>query len=198
MIDIKKHLFLIGASGCGKTTMIRNALGPLAAIAGGFVTERVKDENGRALGYDLMPAAAVGGVEGYERLRFLDYTVEPPVHNNEFFRVEAAQMLEEAQYYPFSMIDEFGGFELIIPQFREALADFLSTEQPIIGVIKDFDNAEQLRNHLGLGERYSLYVQRLREALLNDPDTLILQTKGRYDENARRIVEAWVQEYAHA
>ena len=198
MIVIKKHLFLTGPSGCGKTTMIKNALGDSVCSAGGFITRRVLSDSGSVQGYELLPAAAEGGVEGFEGLRFLDYSVKPPVHNNEIFRHDAVRMLEEAQYYPFSVIDEFGGFELLIPQFRKALEEFLSSEQPIIGVLKDFDNAEQLRNHLGLGEKYRMYVLRLREALLADPDTVIVSTEGRDDEKAEGIVSQWIKEYVHS
>jgi len=58
---MKKHLFLTGLSGCGKSTMIRKALGEKLGYAGGFVTERVRSAEGTLLGYDLFPAAAAGG-----------------------------------------------------------------------------------------------------------------------------------------
>lgn len=193
---MKRHLFLTGPSGCGKSTMIRKALGQSLTAAGGFVTERVLSPEGKLLGFELMPAAAAGGVQGFEALRFLDYSVDPPLNDNEVFRGPAVKLLEEAVYYPFSLIDEFGGFELVIPQFRDALAEFLSSEQPCIGVLKGLENAAQLRRRFGLGDRYTAYVQRLKEALENDADTLVLSTTGREDEKARRIVEAWAREYA--
>ncbi len=198
MIIIKKHLFLTGPSGCGKTTMIKNALGDSLTFAGGFITQRMTDENGKLTGFEILPAAAAGGVQGFEGQRFLDYTVEPPKTDNEVFRNEGKRLLEEAQYYPFSLIDEFGGFEMVIPQFRNALQDFLNYDQPIIGVLKGFENAEELRNHLGLGEKYSMYVMALREALLADPDTIVLEVEGPDDMKAKRIVEAWADEYGHA
>ncbi|MGI5976473.1 MAG: nucleoside-triphosphatase [Candidatus Limivicinus sp.] len=193
---MKKHLFLIGPSGCGKTTMLRNALGDKLAEAGGFVTERVCRADGSVEGYDLLPAAAAGGVEGYERARFLDYTKNPPKSDNEVFRNEAVKLLKEAAFYPYAVIDEFGGYEMVIPQFREALLDILSSELPIIGVLKDAGNGETLRRRIGLGEKYTLYRDRLEEALRNDCDTLILDTSGRYDEKAHELVRRWAEEYA--
>lgn len=193
---MKKHLFFTGPSGCGKTHMIREALGERLAFAGGFVTERVSDGNGRLLGYDLMPAAAAAGIPGYSAARFLDYSVLPPVTDNEVFRIEGVRLLEEAQMYPYTLIDEFGGFELIIPQFREALLDVLNSDQPCIGVLKGAPNAAELQKRLGLGERYSAYRNALEAALERDSDTVLLHIKDRNDRKARAILEAWCDEYA--
>ena len=192
---MKRHLFLTGPSGWGKSPIIREELGGALAMAGGFVTERTVSPEGRLLGFDLLPAAAAGGVEGFEPLRFLDYSTEPPAKNNEIFRLNAAQMLAEAVYYPFSLIDEFGGFELIIPEFRAALTEFLNAEQPCIGVLKGGANAEELRRRFGLGEKYTAYTLRLLEALNGDEDTLVLPLREKGDPAARRIVRQWAREY---
>lgn len=193
---MKKHLFLTGPSGCGKTYIIRQALGESLACAGGFVTERISDGEGRLLGYDLMPAAAAARIPGYTAHRFLDYGVMPPLTDNEVFRVDAVRLLNEARMYPFTLIDEFGGFELIIPQFREALLELLNSEQPCIGVLKGAPNAAELQKRLGLGDRYSAYRNALEAALENDSDTVLLHMKGRDDKKARAIVKAWCEEYA--
>lgn len=191
-----KRLFLCGPSGCGKTTMIRSALGGALAEAGGFVTERIAGTDGSVLGYDLLPAAAAAGVEGFVPLLFLDYTLEPPRRDNEIFRVEAVRLLQEAEYYPFAVLDEIGGFELVIPQFRTQLAAFLSGTVPCLGVLKAGAGVEQLQARFGLGEKYPALARRLREALEGDPDTLVLDTSGRGDEAAQRAVREWVETYA--
>ena len=162
------------------------------------MTERVCAEDGSLLGFELYPAAKAAGVEGFAPLRFLDYSVSPPKADQEVFREAAARMLDEAACYPFSMIDEFGGFELLVPQFRKALESFLSSEQPVIGVLKDIDSAEELRRRFGLGEKYILLVRRLRQALEADPDTILLRSSGRDDAAARNIVRQWAAEYARA
>ena len=192
---MRKKLFLCGPSGCGKTTMIRNALGGKLAEAGGFVTERAVGADGRLLGFDLLPAAAAAGVEGYTPLRFLDYTSEPPVRDNEIFRVEAVRLLQEAEYYPFAVLDEIGGFELVIPQFRAALAAFLSSSVPCIGVLKASAGVEELQERFGLCEKYPALARRLREALDRDPDSLVLETSGRGDGRAERAVREWVESF---
>lgn len=193
---MKKHLFLTGVSGIGKTTIIRQALGSAAGYAGGFITERVADGDGSIEGFDLYPAAAAIGHDGFDGQRFLDLGTVPPQKDNEVFRESAAQMLREAEYYPFVMLDEIGGFEMLIPQFRNELAQLLNSDAPIIGVIKGAENAEELRASFGLGEKFTMLTDNLRAVLANDEDTVVIEVKQRGDETARRIVEAWVKEYA--
>ncbi len=192
---MQKRLFLCGPSGCGKTTMIRNALGAALAEAGGFVTERASGADGKLLGFDLLPAAAAAGIEGFTPLRFLDYTTEPPTRDNEVFRGEAVRLLQEAEYYPFAVLDEIGGFELAIPQFRAQLATFLSSPVPCVGVIKAPAGVEELQARFGLGEKYPALARRLREALENDPDTLVLDLSGSGDEQALRALRDWVEAF---
>ena len=55
---MKKHLFLTGPSGVGKTTIIKEALVAQIAYAGGFLTERVTDDSGKLLGFDLCELTA--------------------------------------------------------------------------------------------------------------------------------------------
>ena len=193
---MKKHLFLTGVSGIGKTTIIRQALGSAAGYAGGFITERVTDSDGHAEGFDLYPAAAGSGHGGIVGQGFLVFSTTPPQKDNEVFRESAAQMLREAEYYPFVMLDEIGGFEMLIPQFRNELAQLLNSDAPIIGVIKGAENAEELRASFGLGEKFTMLTDNLRAVLANDEDTVVIEVKQRGDETARRIVEAWVKEYA--
>ena len=194
---MKKHLFLCGPAGCGKSRLLREELGPALAMAGGYVTEAARDESGMITGVDLLPAAAAAGIQGFEALRFLDLTCVPPKRDNEVFRGPAAQFLQEAEYYPFSFIDEFGGFEIVIPQYRQALAEFLSSDQPCIGVLKSREEAAKAREQFGLGEKYTMLIENLHQVLANDSDSLLLKTGGYDDQLTRRIVRQWVKEYVN-
>ena len=194
---MKKHLFLCGPAGCGKSRLLREELGPALAMAGGYVTEAARDENGMITGADLLPAAAAGGIRGFAALRFLDMSCLPPKRDNEVFRGPAVQLLQEAEYYPFSFIDEFGGFEIVIPQYRQALAEFLSSDQPCIGVLKSREEAAKAREQFGLGEKYTMLIENLHQVLAGDSDTILLKTSGYDDQVTRRIVRQWVKEFVN-
>ena len=193
---MKKRLFLTGPSGAGKTTIIRQALGPSLAYAGGFVTERCLDCQGKLLGYDLLPAAAALSGQAFQRWRFLDYSGPTAAKDNEVFRSQGVRLLQEAEYYPFVLLDEIGGFEMLIPQFRNALAELLNSDLPIIGVLKGPENAASIKARFGLGDKFTLLTDNLRSVLSRDGDTVLLQVKGPGDPVASGIAKAWAEEYA--
>ena len=193
---MKKHLFLTGPAGCGKSEAIRRVLGSALQGAGGIVTENARDEKGALLRCSLLPAAAAAGVEGFEALPYLDLSGQPPRHDNEVFRTDGVRLLQEAAWYPFSVLDAMGGFELLIPQYRQALADFLSSQQPMLGVLLNRKEAEAMCRRLGLSERVEMNIEQLWKALKADPDTIIADLSGLTRHRTLRLLEQWAEEYA--
>lgn len=193
---MQRHLFLTGNVDGGKSATIIASLGAQLKYAGGYMTLGAKNGYGGIEGVDLLPAAAAADIDGLERARILSFENGTLVHNNEVFREEGVRLLQEAQYYPFAVIDEFGGFDLIIPQFREALLAVLNSDLPCIGVLMSEAVGETLRAVLGLGEKYTAFRRALKSALENDPDTLILDINGTIDENANSTIQNWIKEYA--
>lgn len=194
VFPLARHLFLTGPTGSGKSTLLRAALGNSLRQAGGFVTEAVCGPHGELDGLALSPAAAAGGVSGFEAARFLDCRSFPPRTDNEVFRLTGVRLLQEATWYPFVLLDEIGGFELIIPQFRTALYELLRAELPIIGALKTPEEAEAMRQALGLGDKFCRYEDELLRFLRQDKDTQILDVRTRSDAAAVEILTRWKQE----
>lgn len=190
---MSRHFFLTGPTGCGKTSLLRLALGPMLSQAGGFVTEAAYGSYGELTGFTLAPAAAAGGVAGFTPETFLDCTHFPPYTDNEVFRRSGVRLLQEAVWYPYAMLDEFGGFELLIPQFRTALYELLRSDLPLIGAVKPAEEAESMRRALGLGEKHGAYVQDLHRYLMQDPDTQLLDLSAS-GEAAAEALAVWMQE----
>ena len=86
--------------------LIMEELGDRLGEAGGYLTRPALDKDGSVIGQELVSAAAGAGIEGYEAYRFLSYTGADLEKDNEVWRIEAARLLQEASYYPFS----FAGF----------------------------------------------------------------------------------------
>ncbi len=191
---MKKHLFLTGLSFLGSPSPLREVLGPSLSVAGGFVTEAV-EETEQSLRVVLKPAAAAGGVEGFETPLIYERRGELVTKDNEVFRSLGVRLLSEAVYYPFAVLDRIGGYELVVPQFRGALSELLSSETPLAGVLVSPSDAAAIGQSLGLGERYLLLNKRLHEALREDKDTLVLDAAASSPDAVRRILQQWAREY---
>lgn len=190
---MEKRLFLTGPAGSGKSRLIRELLGERLAEAGGFVMAAETGARGYAEGCALRPAAAAAGVEGLPSRRFLDYRVWPPQRDNEVFRGFGVQLLEEAVWYPFAVLDEIGGYETLIPQFREALEALLQSGLPLLGALKTAEEAEQWRQLFGLGGRMTEQTARLRAMLAADPDTRVLDLRETPEDEVRAVLHAWAE-----
>ena len=189
---MQRHLFLCGLPDSG-APLFKKVLGGRLAEAGGYYTEPVACDGGRAI--ELIPAAALAGVEGFERSRFLDLTVSPPVRDNEVFRHTAAELLRQSEYYHFSVVCGLGGFELVIPEYRAELGNFLSSRLPCAGTIITEAHAGELRALLGLGERYSALYRQLRIALENAADALTVDVCSVGADAAEDVLRRWAAEY---
>lgn len=193
---MKRHLFLCGPAFCGKSRLIREKLDSGLQSAGGFCTTMKTALDGSVLGCEMMPAAMAGGAEGYHGEQFLDLRSFPPTHDSEVFRNLGVRLLEEAEWYPFSVLDEIGGIDLIIPQFRNALDAVLRSELPVLGVLKTREASEQMRQMLGPGERYTAFYDRLYDCLSTDPDTEIITIREDAAAEAATALDMWISEYA--
>ena len=177
---MKKHLFLTGSIGCGKSTAIATALEGKIAQCSGFLTRRYRDP-------------------------YLHFTLESPDGNVKRTFLDFASGKPEVDLTVFSesylqgnpiVLDEIGGIELLNSDFADALEVVLTSDTPIIGVIKGEGPAGALIDKLGLTEEYHSAADKLRQQLRNDPNTLVYECT-QYDKNALLLARRWVEEYCH-
>ena len=177
---MKRHLFLIGSIGCGKSTAITVALGEKITQCGGFLSRRYRDPY---LHFTLESP------DGNVKNTFLDFASGKP-------EVDLAVFSESYLQGKPIVLDEIGGIELLNSDFADALEVVLTSDTPIIGVIKGEGPAGALIDKLGLTEEYHWAAGKLRQQLYNDPNTLVY-TCTQYDENALLLARRWVEEYCH-
>ena len=192
---MKKHLIITGPSGCGKTSLIREVLGPSLAYAGGLITERKLKDDGSLEGFDIYPAAAASDKDSYTGQRFITKTALGLTKDTEVFRNYGVQLLNEATYYPYIMIDEFGGFDVLIPQFRNAIADVFSLDTPIIAVMKGDKNVKEIKRRFHLGPRFIQTVDIVKNVLASAEDVQIVEMKKPGDAKVKAIIQQWAAEY---
>ena len=85
---------------------------------------------------------------------------------------------------------------MLIPQFRNALAELLNSDLPIIGVLKGPENAAAIKSRFSLGDKFTMLTDNLRTVLGRDEDTVVLKVKSPGDPVASRIAKVWTEEYA--
>ena len=175
-----KHLFLTGPIGCGKSTAIAGALGDKITQCGGFLTRRYREPH---LHFTLESP------DGNIQETFLDFSSGKPTVDLSVFSERYLQGRP-------MVLDEIGGIELLNSDFADALEVVLTSDTPIIGVIKGEGPAGALIDKLGLTEEYHLAAGKLRQQLRNDPNTLVYEC-AQYDENAMLLARRWVEEYCH-
>ena len=180
---MKRKLFLTGPMGCGKSTAIAAAIGEKLPQFGGFLTKRVRNEEGQPIAFYLESP------DGTFKQTFLDCSGSvPQIHTDVFENVTF-----EGKYL---VLDEIGGLELLNPAFMAALDGLLESGIPIIGVVKGAGPASAMIRKLKLAEVYETAANHFREKLRNDPNTLVYDC-GKFDKEALRLAESWVKEYTY-
>ena len=177
---MKRRLFLTGPIGCGKSTVILEALGDKLPKCGGFLTKRYREPY---LHFTLESP------DGSQKETFLEFSTGKP-------SVDLSVFSHAPLQGSVLILDEIGGMELLNPDFTSALEDLLSTDTPILGVIKGEGPAGALIKALGLTEEYTRAAQSLRQKLRTDPNTLVYECT-QYDENALHLARQWAEEYCH-
>lgn len=177
---MKRHLFLTGPIGCGKSTAIANALGDKIALCGGFLTRRQRLPH---LHFTLESP------DGIIKKSFLDFASGKP-------EVDLAVFSESFLRGDRLVLDEIGGIELLNSDFFSALENVLNSDIPILGVIKGEGPATALIHKLGLTKDYELAAAQLRYRLRSHSDTLVYECT-QYDENALRLAKRWTEVYLH-
>ena len=177
---MKRRLFLTGPIGCGKSTAIETALGTQISQCGGFLTRRHRQPH---LYFTLESP------DGSSTDTFLDFASgKPEVNLSVFSKVTfRGQVL---------IMDEIGGIELLNADFISALKTVLTSDVPILGVIKGNGPAGALIRTLGLTQEYESAIRKLRQMLMEDPDTLVYECT-QYDKEALRLTRQWTEEYLH-
>ncbi len=183
-----KNLFLTGPVGCGKSTAIAAALGENLQKAGGFLTVRQVDADGRAVAYWMKRP------DGSDAQVIIDYSAKPYTMHLEVFEDLGIRLLEEARQYDYVILDEIGGFEVLSNAFLDALMTLLQSDIPCIGVMKGEGPASKMIRKLGLGDVYVQRAEELRRWMLRD-DRTQLYTCGQFDSEGLRLAREWAQRY---
>jgi len=132
---------------------------------------------------------------GHLCLRFLTFKEGKVRRNNKAFSIFASALLRDAGTKPFAIIDEIGGFEILIPEFMEAFEQFIESQVPCAGVLKSLPSAKELSKTAGLDSEYLKAAERFHLRLTSDPETEVVQLSGHEDKHALNKLRNWKEKY---
>lgn len=141
---MKKHLFITGPIQVGKSTMLMEALAPYREYVGGFVSQRLIDDNGNTRGFRLAD---------YDESPSLRAPFDPSLpdiflrlgdnitSDLSIFETKGIEIIRKTkETKKILLLDEIGGIELRSRVFTEALYDALDS-MSCIGVLKGSSSA---------------------------------------------------------
>lgn len=185
---MKNILFLEGDIQIGKSSIILNNLisHKLIEHTTGFLCQRLTEE-GISKAFCLIPAEkAEATVKEYKSNipnTFLEEVSGKWIRKDEVFLTKGIELLKNVPIKRLVLLDEIGGFELLIDGFREKLYEVLQSDTPIIGVIKSNKNAAVMKNAVGIYEKYYIIYEKFRSDI-NDFGGKIINLNT---ENIRKV-----------
>ncbi|MCL1841671.1 MAG: nucleoside-triphosphatase [Propionibacteriaceae bacterium] len=131
-------IFLTGAPGVGKTTLIQRFLRDSGLSADGFQTYWEKDEKGAETGLWLAPFGA-DPATGPRRLlaRICEDPTQVMPNITDIFDLYGAGLLDRSGERDLIVMDELGKFESAAPDFQQAVLRRLDGPVPVLGVVRD-------------------------------------------------------------
>jgi len=171
------NIFLQGASGIGKSYLLRKALAPYMRAVSGFVVQRLT-ENGVNIGFRAVmldggfPAEEIPYAAGLTGIFILHGQRNIAALEDTILRIEVE--LRDTGH-KLILLDEIGGVELSSAIFMGALKRILSSGTPCAGVFKSSENLARAASNLDLEQGY-FAIHRELEAFLRAAGELITVT----------------------
>lgn len=175
------HLFLQGQRGIGKSTLIREALRPVAPMLACFSTQRLV-EAGNTIGYRVVltegtlcpvETAYKAGTQGVFLLRGKG---DISVLEQRILQLERDLQKEHIKLI---LLDEIGGIELVSKQFMSSLNRILSGEKPCVGVFKSAENMAHTSSMLQLKPYYFKLHEKLEQCIVQKGALLTLTKENK-------------------
>lgn len=194
-----RHLFLEGAVQEGKSTLIRRLIQPFLDQTGGFSSQRLLDGGGETVGFRIVPVS-----EALELTReyqpdltgiFLAFQNGKAEKAPEIFLKTALQYLNDSGGAKLILLDEIGGMELGVPEFREALYRVLSGPVPCIGVLKLEEKNRHMCEQAVIDQSCLTWHQALRRNLVEQFDAQLISFSQKTETAAEQRIAAFLEQF---
>jgi len=127
-------IFLTGAPGSGKTTLIRRVLDRLDRPAGGFYTQEIR-AHGVRKGFEIVTLDGRRGTLAHVDIRGGPRVGKYGVDVAAVDRLAVTAIREAIAACGLVVIDEIGPMEILSERFQEAVLEALHSPSPVLGTI---------------------------------------------------------------
>lgn len=194
---MKKHFFLEGPIQEGKSTLIRRLIKEHLTNMGGFSSQRLFNDFGQTVGFRIVPA-----VEAMELTIkyspwlsdvFLYFDGGKTEKKTEVFAETAIRYLKDGKGKKLILLDEIGGIELLIPEFREALYGILEEGVPCLGVLKLEQSNRNMCSNANINDECTRYQIELRDALINRYEADVIHFERSHAGKAEKAMKTFLE-----
>jgi nucleoside-triphosphatase len=131
---MKRALFLTGEPGCGKTTIIKEALAKTNKSAGGFYTQEMRTKGVRQ-GFEIVTLDGKSAILAHTDVRSSYKVSKYGVDIESMDKLAVAALKEAIQSKDIVVIDEIGKMELFSKSFKDTVLQALESGKKILGTI---------------------------------------------------------------
>lgn len=190
-----KFLFLKGDSGEGKTTLLFECLKPMHQMIGGFYSQRLVSEEGRTMGFRMVPAQEEWLPAAFYKKGMTNVFIQRTEHGfhkyPEFFVTEGLEILRASAHSRLCLMDEIGGVELFVPEFMEEVFRCIDRPVPCIGVLKSHKNLKAMKTRVPIQPDSDKLLLDLEEKLENRSNGRVLI----FDREKKEYIRAEIMEF---
>ena len=162
--------------------------------AGGFVTQRMVDVSGTTCGFCLTQAKlADTALIPYQRNRPGTFIrCGERIRSGGVFLNMGMELLRNTKVYPFVLVDEIGGVELLEPLFFSRLTELFSKETPCIGVLKSQENCKHMMTNMDMPDLFHRRCSAFRRILQDNPEVDIVCMDQRDEPEVTRRIDEFI------
>lgn len=193
------HFFLTGASGIGKSTLLKEVLKDIKIPVSGFFTQRQVLPDYTTGGFCLLPwNSSIPLTAPYKAEKsdlFIKKSDTGWKKDLSVFQTTAITLLHENT--PLKCLDEIGGTELLVPEFSNVLYALLKSNVCCVGVIKSPQNLTSMMTRVEMKTQEAIKLHKLHKDMIEQFHSSIVELTAFNREEVKLALKNFLETEVH-